>query len=119
MALAPGLARKVKKVLETRADSPEIVACLRGLSEFYTENTPEARRGLRLSIERRGLDVNREFLDASSNARDALSEVDAQLDGLLAGCQRISSALDSSRARTRVLLRETSRLAEEKRAIEE
>ena len=43
--LAPGLARKVKKVLETRADTPETIACLKGLSEFYGENTPAARRG--------------------------------------------------------------------------
>ena len=45
--LAPGLARKVKKVLETRADTPETIACLKGLSEFYGENTPAARRGAR------------------------------------------------------------------------
>ena len=44
-SLAPGLARKVKKVLETRVDSPEIISCLKGLSEFYDENTPAARRG--------------------------------------------------------------------------
>ena len=29
--LAPGLARKVKKVLETRADTHETIACLKGL----------------------------------------------------------------------------------------
>ena len=39
MALAPGLARKVKKVLETRVDDPEIVPCLKTLSDFYPENT--------------------------------------------------------------------------------
>lgn len=47
MALAPGLARKVKKVLETRVDDPEIVPCLKTLSDFYPENTPAARRGAR------------------------------------------------------------------------
>ena len=80
-SLAPGLARKVKKVLETRVDAPEIVNCLKGLSEFYGDNTPAARRGLRNSIERRGLDINREFLDASSQAQEALHVVDSQLEG--------------------------------------
>jgi hypothetical protein len=38
---------------------------------------------LRNSIERRGLDINREFLDASGQAQEALANVDAQLEGLL------------------------------------
>jgi hypothetical protein len=33
------------QVLETRVDSPEIIACLKGLSDFYDDNTPAARRG--------------------------------------------------------------------------
>ena len=37
MALAPGIARKVKKVLETPVDSPEILSCLRSLSDFYPD----------------------------------------------------------------------------------
>ena len=43
--LAPGLARKVKKVLDTRLDAPEVLDSLKALSEFFPENTPAARRG--------------------------------------------------------------------------
>ena len=43
--LAPGLARKVKKVLETRTDAPEVLDSLKALSGFFAENTPAARRG--------------------------------------------------------------------------
>ena len=163
--LAPGLARKVKKVLETRADTPETIACLKGLSEFYGENTPAARRGarsracrtfipflrcepllkflpsttrlcaspltlppapsrfnpagLRSSIERRGLDINREFLEASGQAQEALAVVDAQLEGLLSGCRRIANVLDKSRERTGNLLDETARFNNNLAKIEE
>ena len=45
MALAPGLARKVKKVLETRVDDPEIVPILergmRYIDEFAQPVDPK------------------------------------------------------------------------------
>jgi hypothetical protein len=53
--LAPGLARKVKKVLDTRLDAPEVLDSLKALSEFFPENTPAARRGTRAALSRPGL----------------------------------------------------------------
>ena len=43
--LAPGLSRKVKKLLETRVDAPDLADALKALSTFYDDNTPAARRG--------------------------------------------------------------------------
>jgi hypothetical protein len=34
-ALAPGVSRKLKKVLETRTDNPDLLASLGTLSTFY------------------------------------------------------------------------------------
>lgn len=67
--LAPGLSRKLKKVLETRTDTPDLLASLNTLSSFYTDNSPVARRNLRSTIEIRALDINRDFLLASSTAQ--------------------------------------------------
>lgn len=68
--LAPGVARKLKKVLETRTtDNPDVLASLATLSTFYAENTPQARRNLKSSIEQRGLSINDHFLDASLPAQ--------------------------------------------------
>jgi hypothetical protein len=64
-ALAPGVSRKLKKVLETRTDNPDLLASLGALSTFYVQNTPQARRNLKSSVEQRGLTINRHFLDAS------------------------------------------------------
>ena len=119
MALAPGIARKVKKVLDTPVDSPEILSCLRSLSDFYPENTPAARRGLRRSVERHGLEINREYLVASNQAQEALRAVDGQLERLLGSCDRIGGALDRARERTGALLRETAELDAAIASVEE
>lgn len=67
--LAPGLSRKLKKVLESRIDTPDLLSSLNTLSSFYDENTPQARRNLRSTIEKRSLSINHEFLDASQAAQ--------------------------------------------------
>lgn len=72
VALAPGLSRKLKKVLETRTDSPDVVASLAALSDLYPDNNPHARRSLRSSIERRSLAINHDFLLASQPALQVL-----------------------------------------------
>lgn len=73
--LAPGLSRKLKKVLETRLDSPEILSSLSTLSSFYTDNSPQARRNLRSTIEKRSLDINHDFLSASDVAQQVLDQL--------------------------------------------
>ena len=72
VGLAPGLSRKLKKVLECRTDSPNLLSSLNTLSSFYTENTPQSRRNLRYTIETRALDINHEFLRASDPTQRAL-----------------------------------------------
>lgn len=86
--VAPGLARKLKKVLETRTDSPDLLASLSTLSSFYTDNTQQARRNLRATIERRGLSINEEFLRASESAQKALEAVEVEVAGLAECCER-------------------------------
>lgn len=55
------------QVLETRTEAPEIVGSLSTLSQFYTENTPAARRQLRSTIENEGVKINEEFLAAAES----------------------------------------------------
>lgn len=74
-SLAPGLSRKLKKVLETRTDSPDLLASLAALSTFYSDNTPQARRNLKSSIEQRALSINRHFLDASLPAQQVCPSI--------------------------------------------
>ncbi|XP_057964103.1 conserved oligomeric Golgi complex subunit 6 [Malania oleifera] len=113
VALAPGLSRKLKKVLESRTDSPEVLASLNTLSAFYTDNTPQVRRNLRSTIEKRSLSINHEFLLASHAAQQALDRVEEEVDALAECCDRIAKALNSCNASTSDIIITTERLKHE------
>ncbi|KAL8110776.1 hypothetical protein AgCh_026497 [Apium graveolens] len=108
--LAPGLSRKLKKVLETRTDTPDLLASLNTLSSFYTDNSPVARRNLRSTIENRALDINRDFLLASSTAQQALDRVEEEINAITECCDNISKALSSCNATTGDIISTTERL---------
>ncbi|KAK8639926.1 hypothetical protein V6N13_138292 [Hibiscus sabdariffa] len=111
--LAPGLSRKLKKVLECRTDTPEVLASLNTLSTFYTENTPQARRNLRSTIEKRSLDINLDFLRASQAAQLALDRVEDEVNSLADCCDKIAKALSSCSANTGDIVNTTERLKQE------
>lgn len=112
-ALAPGLSRKLKKVLDTRTDSPDLLASLNTLSSFYSDNTPHARRNLRSTIEKRGLSINEEFLAASSSAQQALDCVEEEVTALAECCDKIAKALNNCNATTGDIISTTERLKQE------
>ncbi|CAK9136958.1 unnamed protein product [Ilex paraguariensis] len=112
-ALAPGLSRKLKKVLETRTDSPDLLASLNTLSSFYSENTPHGRRNLRSTIEKRALAINQEYLQASDAARKALDRVEEEVNALAECCDKIARALSSCNATTGDIISTTERLKQE------
>ncbi|KAM3322594.1 conserved oligomeric Golgi complex subunit 6 [Capsicum chacoense] len=113
MALAPGLSRKLKKVLETRTDTPDLLASLNTLSEFYTENTPHSRRNLRSTIEKRSLSINEEFLLSSAAAQKALDRVEKEVNEIVECCDKIALALSGCNATTADIISTTERLKQE------
>mmetsp|Transcript_20960 Transcript_20960/g.45865 ORF Transcript_20960/g.45865 Transcript_20960/m.45865 type:complete len:707 (+) Transcript_20960:171-2291(+) len=117
-SLAPGLARKVKKILEIKTEAPDLISSLTSLSTFYEENTPAARRSLRTTIEKRGLQINDKFITAAEAVIKALDEVQSHLDGLSSSCTMISNVLSTSKASTGPLLSDTERLTRELEAVE-
>lgn len=113
VSLAPGLSRKLKKVLETRTDSPDLLDSLATLSTFYTDNTPQARRNLRSSIELRSLSINHHFLKASLPAQQALDRVEEEVNALAECCDQIEKALSSCSSSTGDIILTTERLKQE------
>ncbi|PRQ27352.1 putative oligomeric Golgi complex subunit 6 protein [Rosa chinensis] len=111
--LAPGLSRKLKKVLDCRTDSPDVLSSLNTLSSFYAENTPQSRRNLRSSIEKRGLSINVDFLEASRAAQQALDRVEDEVNALANCCDKIAKALNSCSATTGDIITTTERLKQE------
>ncbi|KAK2647805.1 hypothetical protein Ddye_015294 [Dipteronia dyeriana] len=110
VGLAPGLSRKLKKVLESRTETPDLLASLKTLSTFYTDNTPQARRNLRSTIEKRSLSINHDFLYASNSAQQALDQVEEEVNELAECCDRIEKALNSCNATTGNIIETTERL---------
>ena len=55
------------QILATRTESQEIIGALTTLSTFYEENTPQAQRRLRTTIEQHGLSINEQFLAAAED----------------------------------------------------
>ncbi|XP_010460999.1 PREDICTED: conserved oligomeric Golgi complex subunit 6-like [Camelina sativa] len=113
VGLAPGLSRKLKKVLECRTDSPDLVASLNALSSFYDENSAHARRNLRSTIEKRALLINSEFLSAADSTQIALDRVEEEVNALADCCDKIAAALSSSAATTSDIISTTERLKQE------
>lgn len=113
-SLAPGLSRKLKKVLEsTRTDSPDLVSSLNTLSTFYGDNTPQSRRNLRSTIEKRSLSINLDFIGASHAALNALDRVELEVHALADCCDRIAKALSTCSATTGDIINTTERLKQE------
>ncbi|CAN8313866.1 unnamed protein product [Cochlearia groenlandica] len=113
VGLAPGLSRKLKKVLECRTDSPDLVSSLNALSSFYDENSAHARRNLRSTIEKRALQINDEFLIAADSTQIALDRVEEEVNALADCCDKIAEALSSSAATTSDIVSTTERLKQE------
>jgi hypothetical protein len=113
MAVATGLSRKLKKVLECRTESPNLVSSLKTLSTLYTENTPRSRCNIRYNIETCGLQINLDFLHASDAAQKALDLVEEQVNALSDCCDKIAKALESCSGSTRDIISTTKRLKQE------
>ncbi|RWR78546.1 Conserved oligomeric Golgi complex subunit 6 [Cinnamomum micranthum f. kanehirae] len=113
VSLAPGLSRKLKKVLESRTDSPDLLASLNTLSTFYADNSLQSRRNLRSTIEKRSLSINLEFLLASEAAQQSLDRVEEEVNALAECCDKIAKALSSCNATTGDIISTTERLKQE------
>jgi hypothetical protein len=117
-ALAPGLNRKLRKVLDTRTDAPEVTGSLATLSAFYGANTPAARRHLRSTVEAQGAAAAGDALAAEARVLAALDAVQGDLDAVARACDGAAAALADSRAAAADLLAEVGRLRGARAAAE-
>ena len=76
------LDKKLKKVLELRTDTPVMLEALDCISEFWTDNTLEARRGLRHELEHENLVLSNKFIESFSPLQARIQEVDRVVDKL-------------------------------------
>ena len=112
------LGRKLKKILDSDLDvDSEMGDALEELSTFFTENTLRTRRFLRGDIERRSLQINRDFLNEMESVVQAVENVHGSVESMRDGCKDMKKTLEATKAKTRDLIRQTSQLREESLAL--
>eukprot|EP00658_Telonema_sp_P-2_P080515 TRINITY_DN8025_c0_g1_i4.p1 TRINITY_DN8025_c0_g1~~TRINITY_DN8025_c0_g1_i4.p1 ORF type:complete len:522 (+),score=134.85 TRINITY_DN8025_c0_g1_i4:174-1739(+) len=110
----PTLAKKLRKVLEMRLDTPELTGSLMDLSSFYGENSPEHRRGLRAQLERRGVEVHKKMLEAFRPVAEAVQELDRSVDDVIGKCDGVTERLREVKEKNAALI-EASETIQSKR----
>ncbi|XP_075165581.1 conserved oligomeric Golgi complex subunit 6 [Haematobia irritans] len=109
------LQKRVNKILETRLDAEkDTMESLQDLSNFFTENTLQNRRNLRSRIEKRSVFINDQFLNAFREVKNSLDLVINDLDTLADSVQAMKNDLESSKALTHDLIKQTNTLQGER-----
>ena len=108
------LTRRLQKILEggpganarSGALDDDVVKALNGMEGFFADNTHKARRNLRGDLERRGLEINDEFITAFKEVNDKLARCCEQPPPILGARwvpPRLCPAFPSLWARRRVV----------------
>ncbi len=112
------LSRKLKKIVDCDLEADvDLQEAMVELSTFFPENTLRTRRFLRGDIERRSLQIGREFLHQLDDVRaavDGVADVFASMEASAVAMQR---QLEATKTKTRDLIRQTSALQAEGQAL--
>lgn len=113
------LAKKLSKLLETRIENDsETVEALKGLSQFFNENSLRARRNLRSDIEKRSVLINERFLHSFHLVKESLDTFHADVVSMSSCCDDMSKRLRSVRMQTNDLISQTNKLKTETQRIQ-
>lgn len=108
------LAKKLKKTLQLKLENDaETVDALKELSSFFLENNLKTRRNLRGQIERRNLEINRDFLNAFKSVKESLDEIHSNVKGMSDSCKSMQGRLEKSKLQTTELMLKTTELQSE------
>ncbi|KAK9760863.1 Golgi transport complex subunit 6 [Basidiobolus ranarum] len=108
------LSQKLNKVLSSNLDDPKEKLALEALSEFYLQNTLEARRSLRGDIEKRSLSINKRFLEAFGHVNKEIEKIESELKDISTSCAEIQNEVNITKSKTAHLLEKTDALKSER-----
>ncbi|KAG0198795.1 Golgi transport complex subunit 6 [Mortierella sp. GBA30] len=107
------LGAKLTKLLSSSLDDPKLRTSLTALSEFYSVNAINSRHNLRGDIERRGTEVNYEFLRELEKVNVQFLELEAEMNTMSSLCQEMQDRLNLANDKTVTLLEQTDALREQ------
>ncbi|XP_023022875.2 conserved oligomeric Golgi complex subunit 6 isoform X1 [Leptinotarsa decemlineata] len=109
------LSKRLSKIIQTRIENDrETLEALKQLSTFYSENTLQARRNLRSQIEKRSLDINKEFLSSFLEVKQSFDSVYSDVAEMSESIKEMTKRLQNSKTQTKQLLQQTSALQRER-----
>jgi conserved oligomeric Golgi complex subunit 6 len=97
------LDKKIKRLMDMRTDSPEMLRALGSLSSFYGSkgNTLEARRSLRADLEQRNIELVKEFIESFSKTAEKLDVLDKTVRRVNETCVEMQKKLEMSEQKTK------------------
>ncbi|CAG8552284.1 10454_t:CDS:10 [Ambispora gerdemannii] len=101
---------KVSKLLTNPVDDAKTKAALEALSEFYTSNTPIARRNLRGQVELKVIETNQNFLGVFDKVVEQLSIIETEIHSMSKFCNEMETRLESANQQTAFLLEQADSL---------
>lgn len=117
------LTRKLHKILSGHDQrgglglNEDVLEGLRGLSDFFTDNSLRARRNLRSDLERRTVVVNEGFIEAFAAVKKQLDSVQRDIHSMASSCHEMTLRLASARTETSALITQTTKLRDKGAAI--
>ncbi|KAG0341322.1 Golgi transport complex subunit 6, partial [Podila humilis] len=101
------LSTKLTKLLSSSLDDPKLRTSLTALSDFYSVNAINSRHNLRGDIERRGTEVNYQFLKELEKVNKQFLELESEMNVMNTLCQEMQDRLNLANDKTVTLLEQT------------
>mmetsp|Transcript_65 Transcript_65/g.135 ORF Transcript_65/g.135 Transcript_65/m.135 type:complete len:675 (-) Transcript_65:26-2050(-) len=109
-SVAPGLQRKLSKVLGQKTDSPEVSKDLSALSTIYSDNSAYNRRNIRSIIEKGLIESSTRFVEDAETIMGSIDTVCNDLARLGSLCDTMSSVLSEGELQCSNVLNDIERL---------
>lgn len=87
------------------------------MSTFYGENNLESRRNLRSQIEKRSLEINKEFLASFRLVKDSLESICDEVDTMNKSIKKMRDTLQQTQTQTHELINQTNGLQSERQKV--
>lgn len=87
------------------------------MSNFYDENTLESRRNLCSLIEKRSLDIHKNFLASFREVKESLDEIVFEFDSMNSSVKRMRDTIERTQSQTYELINQTNKLQDEKNKV--
>lgn len=98
--------------------SEDVLDALDGLDAIFEDNSLKARRNLRGDLERHGLAINEQFIDAFKDVQARLKLIQSDISTMSTCCVDMTGRLSAARAQTSDLIKRTTGLKQQSQTAE-